>query len=69
MARGDDAGNLKFAVVSWVDEMFGPSTPALQPNSKDEHGLNGDHTGRLLCPGEYDWEDEEFVIPSLYCGS
>jgi len=59
MARGDDAGNLKFAVVSWVDKMFGPSTPALKPNSKDERGLNSDHTGRLLCPGEYDWEDIE----------
>jgi hypothetical protein len=59
MARGDDAGNLKFAVVSWVDEIFGPSTPTLKPNLKDERGLNGDHTGRLLCPGEYDWEDIE----------
>jgi hypothetical protein len=57
MARGDDAGNLKLAVVVWVDELFGPSEPALKPNSKDERGLECDNTGRLLCPGEYNWED------------
>ena len=27
MAHGDDAGNLKWAVVQWIDEMYGPSDP------------------------------------------
>jgi hypothetical protein len=39
MARGDDAGNLKQAVIVWVDEIFGSSKPPLKPNSKDERGL------------------------------
>ncbi|KIM71549.1 hypothetical protein PILCRDRAFT_82683, partial [Piloderma croceum F 1598] len=59
MARGDDAGNLKLAVVVWVDEIFGPSQPPLKPTSKDERGLENDNTGRLLCPGEYKWDDAE----------
>ena len=57
MACGDDAGSLKSAVVTWVNESFGPSVPALKTNSKDERGLESDHTGRLLCPGEFDWGD------------
>ena len=58
MARGDDAGNLKSIVVFWVDEIFGSSTPALKPNSKEERGFQSDSTGCLLCPVEYDWDDE-----------
>ena len=58
MARGDDANNLKAAVVIWVDELYGPSDPALKAKSKDERGLANDHTGLLLCPGEYCWDDE-----------
>jgi hypothetical protein len=57
MARGDDTGKLKSAVVEWVNDLYGPSDPPLRANSKDKRGLNGDHTGRLLCPGEYDWDD------------
>lgn len=61
MACGDDAGNLKLAVVVWVDEIFGPSQPPLKPTSKDEHGLENDNTGHLLCPGKYKWDDTELV--------
>ena len=61
MARGDDTGKLKFAVVEWVNDLYGASQPALRANSKDERGLFSDHTGRLLCPGEYDWGDVRFV--------
>jgi hypothetical protein len=57
MARGDDTGKLKSAVVEWVNDIYGPSDPPLRANSKDERGLNNDHTGRLLCPGEYNWDD------------
>ncbi|KIM77418.1 hypothetical protein PILCRDRAFT_12056 [Piloderma croceum F 1598] len=58
MARGDDANNLKAAVVTWVNDLYGPSDPVLKANSKDERGLANNHTGRLLCPGEYCWDDE-----------
>jgi len=57
MARGDDTGKLKSAVVEWVNDLYGASEPPLRANSKDERGLFNDHTGRLLCPGEYDWND------------
>jgi hypothetical protein len=53
MAHGDDAGNLKMAVVVWVDELFSMSDPALKPNSKEEWGLDNNTTGQLLCPGDY----------------
>lgn len=59
MARGDDAGNLKRAVATWLHELFGPSSPPVKPHSKDERGLENSHCGRLLCPGEYDWDDDE----------
>jgi len=57
MARGDDTGKLKSAVVEWVNDLYGLSVPPLRANSKDERGLCNDYTGRLLCPGEYNWDD------------
>lgn len=62
MARGDDASTLKVLVIGWVQEMFGVSVPVLVPNSKAGRGLYNDHTGRLLCPIEFDWENEEYVL-------
>lgn len=61
MARGDDTGKLKSAVVEWVNDLYGPSDPPLRSISKYERGLSNDHTGRLLCPGEYDWDDMRSV--------
>jgi len=57
MARADDTSNLKSAVVGWVVEMFGISNPPLRMRSKDERGFADEHTGRLLCPSEYSWDD------------
>lgn len=65
MARGDDAGKLKVATVEWVNELCGISTPPLRANSKDERGLDSDHTGRLLCPGEYAWDDLRYVTTEV----
>ncbi|KZP07453.1 hypothetical protein FIBSPDRAFT_667455, partial [Athelia psychrophila] len=59
MARGDDASTLKHLVVIWLNEICGPSVPALVPTSKDGRGLHNAHTGRLLCPGEFDWDNED----------
>jgi len=56
-ARGDDASNLKAAVITWINDLYGPSDPVLKAKSKDERGFANDHTGRLLCPGEFDWDD------------
>lgn len=59
MARGDDAATLKVSVVSWVYETFGPSAPALVGASKDGRGFHNDHTGRLLCPAKFNWDEDE----------
>ncbi|KZP28583.1 hypothetical protein FIBSPDRAFT_728905, partial [Athelia psychrophila] len=58
MARGDDASTLKVMVVIWLYEIFGPSIPNLVSSSKDGRGLHNDHTGRLICPGEFNWDDQ-----------
>lgn len=60
-ARSDDTGRLKIAVVSWVNDLYGASNPALRANSKDERGLENDHTGRLLCPSEFSWDDLVYI--------
>jgi hypothetical protein len=57
MARGDDAGSLKVAVVEWVNDLFGPSDPLLRAKSKEGRGLENDNCGMLLCPAEFDWTD------------
>lgn len=59
MARGDDAGNLKWAVVGWITDIYGPSNPPLKVDSKAERGLENDFTGALLCPSEWSWEDQK----------
>ena len=61
-ARSDDTGRLKTAVVGWVDECFGVSDPLLRADSKVERGLDNDHTGRLLCPSEFSWDDLRYVL-------
>ena len=58
MAHGDDAGNLKWAVVGWIDEMYGPSNPPLKISSKAERGFENHFIGRLLCPSEWSWDDQ-----------
>ena len=59
MARGDDTCNLKPALVIWINELFGTLDPPLKCNSKIKQGLDNDHTGHLLCPAKYDWDDME----------
>jgi hypothetical protein len=57
MARGDDTGSLKTAVVEWVNGVFGASDPPLRPKYKEGRGLDNDYCGQLLCPSEFDWSD------------
>lgn len=61
-AHGDDAANLKPAVVSWLTELLENPAVPLSPNNKSERGFEHELTGKLLCPVEYDWNDEV-----LYC--
>ena len=39
MAHGDDARNLKWAVVGWIIEIYGPSSPPLKLTPKLREGL------------------------------
>lgn len=64
-ARGDDAANLKPAIVSWVLSLSVHPVVLLSPTSKADRGFEHDLTGRLLCPIEYNWLDERYVLPNL----
>jgi hypothetical protein len=55
-ARGDDAANLKPAIVSWITDFFENPVP-LSPVSKSDRGFEHDITGKLLCPIDFDWSD------------
>ena len=59
MARSNDAGNLKWAVVGWIIEIYGPSSPPLKVDSKAERGFKNDFTGILLCPSKWSWDDQK----------
>ncbi|KAF8239261.1 hypothetical protein L208DRAFT_1238332, partial [Tricholoma matsutake] len=56
--RGDDAANLKPAVVSWIaGALGGPLSRPLPLTSKMDRGFEHDDTRHLLCPMDYDWGD------------
>ena len=58
-ARGDDAANLKPAVVSWLNDLLETTaTPPLSPTDKSQRGFEHELTGQLLCPIEFDWSDD-----------
>jgi len=56
--HGDDTANLKPAVISWLTELLENPMVPLSPNNKSERGFEHDLTGKLLCPVEYNWNDE-----------
>ncbi|EGO24016.1 hypothetical protein SERLADRAFT_439322 [Serpula lacrymans var. lacrymans S7.9] len=58
-AQGDDVGNLKSIIVSWIAEIFSVADLTLDASDKSSCGFANDHTGHLLCPIEYDWSDSK----------
>ncbi|KAJ7321286.1 hypothetical protein DFH08DRAFT_1033888 [Mycena albidolilacea] len=58
-ARSDDTKNLREAIIPWLNIVFPNITPALDPHSRDNRGIFHDDLGRLLCPVEFDWDDED----------
>ncbi|KAJ7664765.1 hypothetical protein B0H17DRAFT_951902, partial [Mycena rosella] len=58
-AHSDDTKNVREAIVPWLNILFPKMDPPLDPDSRDNRGLYHDDTGRLLCPIDYDWDDEE----------
>ncbi|KAG1734555.1 hypothetical protein EDD22DRAFT_960057 [Suillus occidentalis] len=56
-ARGDDTSTLKDLIAAWVNEDFQPST-LLRSDSKQLRGFTHDICGKLLCPAEWDWNND-----------
>ena len=65
-ARSDDVRHIKEEVANWINQTFSPTTP-LSVKQRDDRGLQNDITGRLLCPIELSWDDDECVIPIDAC--
>lgn len=47
-------------MVGWINDIYGPSNPPLKVKSKVERGLENDFTGALLCPSEWNWDDQKY---------
>ena len=60
-ACSDDVRRIKEEVANWINQTFSPTTP-LSLKQHDDRGLQNDITGRLLCPIEHSWDDDEYVI-------
>ncbi|KZP11823.1 hypothetical protein FIBSPDRAFT_898713 [Athelia psychrophila] len=58
-ARGDDTKALKGAVVEWLVPAGQVLSPPIARNIKLTRGFHHERTGQLLCPMEYDWDDEK----------
>ncbi|KAG1898392.1 uncharacterized protein F5891DRAFT_1191083 [Suillus fuscotomentosus] len=55
-AHGDDTSTLKDLIATWVNQDFHLS-PLLRSNNKQLRGFAHDVCGNLLCPTEWDWND------------
>ncbi|KAG6379161.1 hypothetical protein JVT61DRAFT_11601 [Boletus reticuloceps] len=58
-SRGDDAASLKRSVIHWLKVAFPHAKAGLEPDEKTGRGFDHDLTGRLLCPVDYNWEDDQ----------
>ncbi|TEB19261.1 hypothetical protein FA13DRAFT_1719015 [Coprinellus micaceus] len=58
-ARSDDTKSLKAAVVDWITPNNQVLSPSIQRNVKDNRGFHHPRTGELLCPVNFDWNDEK----------
>ncbi len=59
-ARSDDVRRVKEEVASWINQTLSPTAP-LSMKQRDDRGLQNDVTGRLLCPIEFSWDDDEYA--------
>ncbi|KAJ7202897.1 hypothetical protein GGX14DRAFT_653456 [Mycena pura] len=55
-AVGDDNNAIRAAIIAFVPKPTAVDD-CLDPESRENRGLEGAVTGRLLCPVEYDWDD------------
>ena len=61
-ARADDTKSLKSAIIDWITPKGGSLIPPLARNVKFDRGFHHPRTGLLLCPTNFDWSDNEYVI-------
>jgi hypothetical protein len=61
-ARGDDTKSLKGSVLEWITPKGQTLNPPLARNVKLDRGFNHERTGALLCPIDFDWANEEYVV-------
>ena len=63
-ARADDLRRIKEELGGWLNIDFSPTTPFAIKSCADR-GLQNDITGRLLCPIEHKWDDDQQVASSF----
>ncbi|KAF9053255.1 hypothetical protein BJ165DRAFT_1523966 [Panaeolus papilionaceus] len=56
--RGDDIRNVKAELGNWLNTTYSPKEP-FDIKSRAGRGFQNDITGGLLCPIDYDWDDEK----------
>ncbi|KAG2117683.1 hypothetical protein BD769DRAFT_1390799 [Suillus cothurnatus] len=60
-ARGDNTSSLKELVTGWVNQEFCPA-PLIKTNDKYSCGFVNDICGKLLCPAEWDWNQNNVKV-------
>ncbi|TEB25444.1 hypothetical protein FA13DRAFT_1637543, partial [Coprinellus micaceus] len=58
-ARSDDTKSMKSAIVDWITPHKQVLTPPIQRNVKTDRGFHHERTGELLCPVNFDWNDQK----------
>ncbi|EAU87300.2 hypothetical protein CC1G_12213 [Coprinopsis cinerea okayama7 len=58
-ARADDTKGLKTVIIDWITPPGQCLNPPLARNVKTDRGFYHEATGRLLCPIDEDWNDQE----------
>ena len=56
-ARSDDVRRIKEELALWLNMEYTPNPP-LNTKCRSDRGMQNDIMGHLLCPIEYDWDDE-----------
>ncbi|KAG2064843.1 hypothetical protein BDR04DRAFT_1122268 [Suillus decipiens] len=54
--QGDDTSTLKDLITTWINQDFHPSS-VLRSDDKHAHSFVHNICGKLLCPSEWDWDD------------
>ena len=56
-ARSDDLNRIRACIADWLNAARVRPEILLDPNCRQNRGIQHDVTGQLLCPAEYDWNN------------